>query len=231
VIGRPSNPRLQHQRDISKKFRGAGHLLTMWRNLRDRRTGRPNLSFEKGIVGMRLNSFTKGVTLGSFALLLLLGSGISGVTARADDRDDRRWDRDSRSERERRERERRERQVRELERRRIEERRQWEGNRDRGGLWNRDRRFPGRTGGFGGLTSYGRNVAEQRGFSTGLDRGRDDGHDHRSYNPNNSDHYRDGDSGYRSEFGSREAYRSVYRSAFSRGYSQGYRQTARGRRW
>jgi hypothetical protein len=82
------------------------------------------------------------------------------------------------------------------------------------------------------LTSYGRSVAQQRGFATGLDRGRDDGHDGRSFNPNNSDHYRDGDSGYSSSFGNKDAYRQVYRSAFMRGYSQGYRETGRsGRRW
>jgi len=94
---------------------------------------------------------------------------------------------------------------------------QW---RDRG--WDRDRR--------GGLSSTGRRAAEENGYRTGLDRGRDDGRDGRSSNPNNSEHYRDGDSGYHSEFGSREAYKQTYRAAFRRGYSEGYRQTSR-RRW
>ena len=78
--------------------------------------------------------------------------------------------------------------------------------------------------------NYGQQVAEQRGYSTGLDRGRDDARNHRSFNPNNSSHYRDGDSGYRSEYGSREAYRQAYRAAFRRGYENGYREFSRGRR-
>ncbi len=73
-------------------------------------------------------------------------------------------------------------------------------------------------------------IAEQRGYATGLDRGRDDGRNRRSFNPANSSHYRDGDSGYRSEYGSREAYRQAYRAAFRRGYEVGYRENSRGRR-
>src|SRR5262249_36992463 len=99
--------------------------------------------------------------------------------------------------------------------------------------WGRDRYRYGQRGyGNNGLSNNGRQVAEQRGYSTGLDRGRDDARDGRSFNPNNSDHYRHGDSGYHSEYGNKEAYRSVYRAAFRRGYEQGYRQ-ARGRfrRW
>src|SRR5258708_9187832 len=78
--------------------------------------------------------------------------------------------------------------------------------------------------------NYGSRIAEQRGYATGLDRGRDDDRNHRSFNPANSSHYRDGDSGYRSEYGSREAYRQGYRAAFRRGYEIGYREYSRGRR-
>ena len=93
-----------------------------------------------------------------------------------------------------------------------------------------DQGYPDRGDRDRGRGGYGRQVAEQRGYSTGLDRGRDDGRNHRSFNPNNSEHYRDGDSGYRSEYGSREAYRQAYRAAFRRGYEIGYRENSRGRR-
>jgi hypothetical protein len=77
---------------------------------------------------------------------------------------------------------------------------------------------------------YTNRVAEQRGYATGLDRGRDDARNRRSFNPNNSSHYRDGDSGYRSEYGSKEAYRQAYRAAFRRGYEVGYRENSGYRR-
>jgi Ni/Co efflux regulator RcnB len=80
-----------------------------------------------------------------------------------------------------------------------------------------------------GLSNEGYRVARERGYSVGLDRGRDDADNHRSYDYNHSEHYRDGDSGYHSEYGSREAYRVAYREAFRNGYSTGYRQRSRGR--
>ncbi len=81
-------------------------------------------------------------------------------------------------------------------------------------------RYPDNSGRYGSA----RAIAEQRGYATGLDRGRDDARDHRSYNPNNSSHYRDGDSGYHSEYGSKDAYRAAYRDGFRRGYAAGYRE-------
>lgn len=93
---------------------------------------------------------------------------------------------------------------------------------------DRDRDQDRNRGGYD--RNYGSRIAEQRGYATGLDRGRDDGRTHRSFNPANSSHYRDGDSGYRSEYGSREAYRQAYRAAFRRGYEVGYREYSRGRR-
>ena len=81
-----------------------------------------------------------------------------------------------------------------------------------------------------GLTEEGYRVARERGYSVGLDRGRDDADHHRSYDYNHSEHYRDGDSGYHSEYGSKEAYRNVYRDAFRNGYATGYRERSR-RRW
>jgi len=74
--------------------------------------------------------------------------------------------------------------------------------------------YGGYNGGYGG--SYGGGYEEQRGFRDGLDRGQEDARDRRSYNPNNSEHFRNGN--------------GAYRAGFSRGYAQGYRQYG-GRRW
>ena len=65
---------------------------------------------------------------------------------------------------------------------------------------------------------YGYNSRdEQKGYRDGLDRGREDARDRRSFNPNNSSHFRNGN--------------SAYREGFRRGYAQGYRQNGYSRRW
>jgi hypothetical protein len=61
------------------------------------------------------------------------------------------------------------------------------------------------------------NRDEQKGYRDGLDRGREDARDRRSFNPNNSSHFRNGN--------------SAYREGFRRGYAQGYRQNGYSRRW
>ena len=70
--------------------------------------------------------------------------------------------------------------------------------------------------------SYVYRIASDRGFQAGLDRGAEDARNHRRYDPNNSQHYRDGDSGYHSQYGIIQAYRAAYREGFRRGYAQGY---------
>jgi len=70
--------------------------------------------------------------------------------------------------------------------------------------------------------SYVYRIASDRGYQAGLDRGAEDARNHRRYDPNNSQHYRDGDSGYHSQYGSIQAYRAAYREGFRRGYAQGY---------
>jgi hypothetical protein len=67
---------------------------------------------------------------------------------------------------------------------------------------------------YGYGNSYG---YEQQGFRDGLDRGQEDARDGRSFNPNNSSHYRSGN--------------SAYRAGFRRGYEQGYGQYGGYRRW
>ena len=61
---------------------------------------------------------------------------------------------------------------------------------------------------------YDRRDDERKGYRDGLDRGEEDARDRRSFNPNNSEHYRHGS--------------NPYREGFRRGYAEGYRR--RGRR-
>jgi hypothetical protein len=62
---------------------------------------------------------------------------------------------------------------------------------------------------------YDRRDDERKGYRDGLDRGEEDARDRRRPDPNNSDHYRDGN--------------RAYRDGFRRGYAQGYRRYARRR--
>jgi len=66
----------------------------------------------------------------------------------------------------------------------------------------------------------------ERGFEVGLK----DGRDGDRYDPVRHRNYRDGDEGYRSEHGSRDAYKNNYRAGFRQGYEVGYRQGSRNRR-
>jgi hypothetical protein len=77
-------------------------------------------------------------------------------------------------------------------------------------------------GGYGG--SYGVNPGFDRGYREGLDKGRNDGKHHDSYDPRRQKWYRDGDRGYRDEYGPRRNYENAYRDGFLRGYDQGYRE-------
>ena len=65
-------------------------------------------------------------------------------------------------------------------------------------------------GGYGGYGGGYNNGEVQRGYRDGLDRGQEDARDRRSPNPNNSSHFRSGN--------------SAYREGFVRGYQDGYRQ-------
>lgn len=58
---------------------------------------------------------------------------------------------------------------------------------------------------------------EQDGYNDGLNRGREDARDHRRFDPNNSEHFRDGN--------------GEYREGFRRGYADGFRQFKSQRRW
>jgi len=65
--------------------------------------------------------------------------------------------------------------------------------------------------------AYGNNGEQQRGYRDGLNRGQEDARSRRSFNPNNSSHFKNGN--------------AAYREGFRRGYLQGYPQRGGNRRW
>jgi hypothetical protein len=71
-------------------------------------------------------------------------------------------------------------------------------------------------GGYGGYGGGSNNGEVQRGYYDGLNRGQEDSRDRRSFNPNNSSHYRSGN--------------AAYRQGFRQGYQAGYRQYGGNRR-
>jgi hypothetical protein len=165
----------------------------------------------------------------ALALTLILSGGLLGGTTQAQDRDrDQRWQhRDN------------EQQDRDWNRQRRDssDDRDWRRNQTRDRDNDRDRYYRNNdpqtyrsynpygtygnySGGYyGNYGNYGggANYEVQRGFQDGLNRGVEDARDGRSFNPNNSSHFRSGN--------------AAYRSGFSRGYNQGYRQFAGNRRW
>jgi hypothetical protein len=66
-----------------------------------------------------------------------------------------------------------------------------------------------------------------RGYQDGHQRGLADGKARQRYDPADSSDYRNGDQGYVSSYGSRDAYRSNYRAGFRQGYEEGYREATR----
>jgi hypothetical protein len=187
---------------------------------------------------MGINRAKSIIKVATFALVLTFGIGmVSATTAQAQSRDrNNRWDRNDRDGDRRRDGDRdrgdwnRRQQV---ERARAIERArqlQWERERARR-TYNYPRTYPRNGGGNygygggnygygGGNYGYGggyNNGEVQKGYRDGLDRGQEDARDRRSPNPNNSSHFRSGN--------------SAYREGFARGYQVGYRQYAGSRRW
>ena len=68
------------------------------------------------------------------------------------------------------------------------------------------------------------------GFNEGYEKGLQDGRDGDRYDPVRHSDYRDADQGYRSSYGSKDAYKNNYRAGFRQGYEQGYRDGTRSRR-
>jgi hypothetical protein len=200
----------------------------------------------RGDKTMKLNRIKKLITGTALGFMVLFSAGmITGTTAQAQDRDrDRRvdgtergvriqprdpnrsadWSRRQQSER-----------AREIERARQLA---WERERaNRRPVYAYPRTTPYGYGGYsGGGYGYGRGYGygnggygnggygggsggyeEQKGYRDGLDRGQEDSRSGRSPNPNNSSHYRSGN--------------SLYRDGFRRGYAVGYRQFGGRRGW
>lgn len=94
-------------------------------------------------------------------------------------------------------------------------------------------RYPDRRG---RVVPYGRGTygaaaaARERGLSDGYEKGRDDGRDGDRFDPRRHKWYRQGDRGYRREYGPRNAYERVYREGFTQGYERGYREWRSGYR-
>ncbi len=96
----------------------------------------------------------------------------------------------------------------------------WGRDRDRD--WNRDRGWE-RDRDRGGFGSAGADTARNTGYRDGQEKGANDARQRKSYRLDRHDYYKDGDHGYRSSFGDKEAYRQLYRKAFQDGYENGYR--------
>jgi hypothetical protein len=65
-------------------------------------------------------------------------------------------------------------------------------------------------------------LAIATGYMEGYEAGLDDGRDNRRNAPTAESRYRDGDRGYKREYGDRETYRLRYRNGFIEGYQDGY---------
>jgi hypothetical protein len=64
--------------------------------------------------------------------------------------------------------------------------------------------------------------AYDSGYQDGIRAGERDGRSGRSFSYNRHDDWRDADSGYHRDYGSRDMYRRTYRNGFERGYSDAY---------
>jgi hypothetical protein len=154
------------------------------------------------------------------ALFLLFGIAmISGTTAQAQypwgwgqDRQDRNRDRDDRNRR-----------------RRDRDRNDDRGRDDR---YRRDDRYGRNNGGYDQYGGYGRNggygntyqVAQQQGYSYGLNTGASDAQRGQNYDPQRSHYYRNANDGYNSRDGNRGQYQQAFRQGFLQGYREGYQR-------
>jgi hypothetical protein len=67
-----------------------------------------------------------------------------------------------------------------------------------------------------------RDLAVANGFNDGYERGLDDGHDRRRFDPVGESRYRSGDHGYERRYGPKDVYQMRYRESFRSGYQRGY---------
>jgi hypothetical protein len=69
---------------------------------------------------------------------------------------------------------------------------------------------------------HARRIAFDNGYRDGLREGEKDNSHHDRYNYRDERRYREGDAGYRRDYGSRYEYVNTYRDGFEEGYSQAY---------
>ncbi len=74
-----------------------------------------------------------------------------------------------------------------------------------------------------GQLKRGTEPAFARGYAEGYSQGVNDSKRHERYDPVGIRDYRDGDRGYDTSYGSRDAYKNNYRAGFRQGYEDGYR--------
>lgn len=67
-------------------------------------------------------------------------------------------------------------------------------------------------------------LAFENGHRKGLEQGRRDGLDRRSYSYERHPEFRNAEQGYRRSYGDRRVYQQQYRVGFERGYAEGFRQ-------
>lgn len=68
----------------------------------------------------------------------------------------------------------------------------------------------------------GRRIAREKGYQEGLHHGDEAARRGRPFDLNREKDYRNGDEGYKRDYGSREEYREAYRSGFAQGYRESY---------
>ena len=81
---------------------------------------------------------------------------------------------------------------------------------------------------------YGAGPAYDNGFREGIKEGEKDARSRDAFEFRDEGDWRDGDRGYRREYGSRNTYQRVFRDGFEAGYADGYRRNApnnNGRGW
>ena len=84
--------------------------------------------------------------------------------------------------------------------------------------------YPAQRGG------YGRDIERRAydiGYRDGIREGERDGRSGRQFSFNRHDEWRDGDDGYRREYGNRDLYRRSFRNGFESGYSEAYNRNGR----
>jgi len=97
------------------------------------------------------------------------------------------------------------------------------GGYDRNGNWRPGAGGPPPWANGRGRGNYQYNdYAVQTGFTDGYEAGLNDGRARRQFDPVGESRYRNGDHGYKSQYGSRDAYRLRYRDSFRDGYESGY---------